>query len=746
MQRSRSNPYRRLPRFPLVHSHGSSAFGGFRRVIIALGIACALVALPLTAVSAADAVNSAGAGVERTPFFIPNSTPTPAPSPSDEPRRGLITSPATTIETSPAGFTPTGTAAISGTRSTGSSVTVELSGGTVICQVPGGPSISWSCGRVPLPDGAGLTLDARETPSDPQADVPATGSVVVDSLAPPTVDGPFDQLTTGIVSGTGRVGSTVAVSVEGAIDSSCGAVPVGSDSSWSCNLAALGGRSKLVRAQQSDIGIGSGSPTAYSNAILVTIDREPADTPVISSPASGSTVVIGALVVAGSGEDAASIDLYVDNVPACSAVVSGTAWTCTVTMLRPGLHDVQAVQRDEAGNFSSPSSAIRVTAEMAASSGPLAPLPPPNTGSTDRPTSAVPPGSATPSMPDPLTSEAPSNFAAPPASPPAINWDAPTDFGSTLTSFANPTTFSNWYTAPLIALVFLSLIALPLRLLLTTLRERLPARKTQFSGRNQAPHRPKDEPDKPPQALWKRMLLPLTAIAVLVIFTGGIDGEVRYIRLLVAVAIGLAVLNVAGAALGARLGATLAKAPTTMRFVPLMFVAAAATAILSRTLQIDPPLIAGVLVAPAFALGVAVRGRATVNMVQVAAVLGLGVLGWIGHGALAAAGITSGAVPSATGLLPAIASETLATLCLAGLGSALVMVLPIASLPGRVIFEWSPLAWVSTVLVVASVAAAITVSAEVSTSLVPLILGALGFAAVSVSVWAWVRYVEPATT
>ena len=133
------------------------------------------------------------------------------------------------------------------------------------------------------------------------------------------------------------------------------------------------------------------------------------------------------------------------------------------------------------------------------------------------------------------------------------------------------------------------------------------------------------------------------------------------------------------------------------------------------------------------------------NMVQVAAVLGLGVLGWIGHGALAAAGITSGAVPSATGLLPAIASETLATLCLAGLGSALVMVLPIASLPGRVIFEWSPLAWVSTVLVVASVAAAITMSAEVSTTLVPLILGALGFAAVSVSVWAWVRYVEPAT-
>ena len=680
-----------------------------------------------------------------------NGTPTPAPSPSDEPRRSLVTSPATTIETSPAGFTPTGTAAISGTRSPGSSVTVELSGGEAICQVPGGPSTSWSCGRVPLPDGAGLTLDARETPSDPQAVVPAIGSVVIDSLAPPTLDGPSNQLTTGIVSGTGRVGATVAVSVEGAVDSSCGAVPVGSDSSWSCNLAAPGGRSKLVRAQQSDIGIGSGSPTAYSNAITVTIDREPAATPVISSPTSGSTVVTGALVVAGYGEDAASIDLYVDNVPACSAIVSGTAWTCTVTMLLPGPHDVQAVQRDEAGNFSSPSSIIRVAAETAASFGPLPPLPPPDTalrpapGPMDGPTSPVPFESAPPSVLDPPTSEVPSYSAAPPASPPAINWAAPTDFGSTLTSFANPTTFSNWYTAPLIALVFLSLIALPLRLLLTALRERLPARRLQFSGRNQATPRLKDEPAEPPQALWRRMLLPLTAIAVLVIFTGGIDGEVRYIRLLVAVAIGLAVLNVAGAALSARLGSTLAKAPTTMRFVPLMFVAAAATAILSRTLQIDPPLIAGVLVAPAFALGVAVRGRATVNMVQVAAVLGLGVLGWIGHSALAAAGVTAGAATFATGLLPAIASETLATLCLAGLGSALIMVLPIASLPGRVIFEWSPLAWVSTVLVVASVAAAITVSAEVSTTLVPLILGALGFAAVSVSVWAWVRYIEPAT-
>ena len=746
-------------------------FGRLGRAALALGVVLAALVMPQLDVSGADASTSAFTGVERTLFTMSASTPIPGSIVARPPGSAP---PATTIQSTPAAYTPTGSARIFGMKSAGSAVTISLASGSTVCTVPADQSTSWDCGIVELPDGSRVRLDAVETPTAPLAVVPASGSITLDSLAPPTLDGPTPRLTTGIVSGTGRPGARVAVSVDGVPDASCGAVTVGPDSSWSCNLASTGGVPQLVRAQQSDAAIGDGSPTAYSNAITVTIDRLPAPAPGIDSPASA--VAGRDLVVTGSGEDAASIDLYLDNVPVCSTTVVGSAWTCVISAVPPGTHDLQAVQRDEAGNFSPPSTVVQVQVGTSAASGPLTPSPPPSDIPSTTPspmdprTNPAPPGRATPATPGPDAEQPgaqqpdaqqpdaqqpdpsgapPTLTAPPPLSPPASNWGAPTKFGSTLTSFVNPASFSSWYTAPLIALVFLSLIALPLRLLASTLHDRLPARRPQVTGRNRfASRTTTDEAVQPVPALWRRMLLPLGATAALVIFTGGIDGEVRYARLFIAVAIGLTVLNIVGGGLGARLGAVLSGHPTVLRFAPLMFVAAAGTAILSRILNMDPPLVAGILVAPAFAIQVAARGRATVNLVQVASVLALGVLGWIGHSALAGTGLTAAATSSAAtssvgGLWMAIASESLATLCLAGLGSALVMVLPIASLPGRVVLEWSAAAWVATVLVVASVAAGIIVSAELATSVVPLILGAITFAVVSVAVWAWVRYVEP---
>ena len=89
--------------------------------------------------------------------------------------------------------------------------------------------------------------------------------------------------------------------------------------------------------------------------------------------------------------------------------------------------------------------------------------------------------------------------------------------------------------------------------------------------------------------------------------------------------------------------------------------------------------------------------------------------------------------------------ETLATLCLAGLGSAMVLMLPLGRLPGRVTLEWSPVAWVVAMAIVTTLSWVIVLGG--SGAAFP-VLGALmlagGFAALSLAVWAWVRYVEPA--
>jgi hypothetical protein len=71
--------------------------------------------------------------------------------------------------------------------------------------------------------------------------------------------------------------------------------------------------------------------------------------------------------------------------------------------------------------------------------------------------------------------------------------------------------------------------------------------------------------------------------------------------------------------------------------------------------------------------------------------------------------------------------------------------LPLGRLPGRVILEWSPVAWVVAMAVVTTLAWVIVLGG--SGAAFP-VLGALlvagGFAALSLAVWAWVRYVEPA--
>ena len=209
------------------------------------------------------------------------------------------------------------------------------------------------------------------------------------------------------------------------------------------------------------------------------------------------------------------------------------------------------------------------------------------------------------------------------------------------------------------------------------------------------------------------------------------QAEARYLRLALAIGIALAILNGAAVLVAKITGAAFGWS-TGIRLAPLLLGIAAVTALVSRAAGIQPPIVVGIVVAVWFTPLVGGRARGIVSLAQVAAIVALGFGAWLAQSALGPVG----------GFLPSLASEALSALCIAALGSAMVMLLPVHRMPGRLIWEWSRAAWAGAILVAATVAGVIIAGG--SGFPVPWVLGgALVFAAVSIAAWAWVRFVEP---
>ena len=153
---------------------------------------------------------------------------------------------------------------------------------------------------------------------------------------------------------------------------------------------------------------------------------------------------------------------------------------------------------------------------------------------------------------------------------------------------------------------------------------------------------------------------------------------------------------------------------------------------MSRAAGFEPPLVAGVVIGMTFGAPLAARARAMVSLSELGAVAGLSILAWIAHGALG----------TVTGFWASFASESAAALCLSGVGSLVILSLPVGRLPGRVILEWSRPAWIATTAASAALAAGVTLGAGVVNVPAMWLLVAAAFAAVSVATWAWFRFVE----
>lgn len=627
-----------------------------------------------------------------------------------------------TVDTPDGSLFP-GTVTVSGSKEEGSRVQVGIIGATPYCISPGvgepPTGETWSCTFSP---GSGTYPLAITQFFDDGSIAPVTLTITVRVLTAPSLTSP--ALTTGLISGAGLDGAGIVVAASGPAGSyngQCTVVQPGGF--WSCPLSLPSGVYDVTVQQAWPVSGDLGPATATQS---ITIDKDPPAAPVITSPATGDTIATQPATYSGTGETGARVDMFVDSVLVCSAVVAGGTWSCAGTGAVAGQRLLQAIQWDPAGNPSAASRAVTVTFAVSPAPptstrpptvpgipGSPAPVPAPSPSQTAPPSTA--PVFPFPLFPPPVGGES--------GLPPGDTWDLPTDYGAAIPAFAS----TDWLRALLLALAFITLVAIPLRLVVASLRGRIELRPRRFAGRNRA----EPEDDTPLFSPWVTAAGALAAAIVLAALAGGVQAEVRYLRLIVAIGIALVIINGVTVAIATKSAARVLGGSAGIRLVPLLLGAAAISALLSRSLGIQPPIIVGVVIA-ATVVNLGTRGAGLTALAQLGSMITLGTLAWLAHSAIG----------PVDGLWGSLLSETLAATCIASLGSVLFLLLPVAGMPGHALLEHSPTAWFGTALV----GGVITSAAIAGGATFPagwLVGAAAVFAAVSVATWGWIRYVEP---
>ncbi|MBD8726582.1 hypothetical protein [Frigoribacterium sp. CFBP 13707] len=696
------------------------------------------------------------------------ASPTPSPAP---PSLGAPpTTPPPTAEPvaptiGPVSDSATGTVLVSGTATPGARVKVSVSGSgtfrTLCDAVTADAEGAWSCSG-PVPTGAGWTATARDLdqPSTPDVD---SGPFSV--LTPPTVRGGL--LVGGKLSGTAAPGATVTVTAGGGARATATA---GGDGSWTTTLPASSfpSGSYTVTATQSSPSVPDVPSSGASSAVSVRVDRDAPAAPRLTSPTAGQRIAAQPVTVTGSGEAGALATVYVDSSPVCQVVVGDGPWSCSTagSDLPLGSHVVQAALVDPAGNYGPPSAGVTVTVVDPASA-----VAPPVVGPTPRP-GATPAPTASPSPAGPSTSAAPVAPGSPGGdggSPtddaaggaggapgtgdgPRGTWATATSFGEHLPTLGQTLAGPAWALAGGLALLFLLLVAAPARLAAASLRGRQRRRRASLTGRNRGVELPTSF-SAATVSPWLPVALALVAGAAVTAVAAGVDDELQYARLALGIVIGLVVINGLGVALPALLVARARGLALRVRMSPRLLLAAVVACAATRALSLDPPLVLGVLLTGALVAVPSSSGRhrgaeaarepdsrdvGVAAAAQLGALVVLGGAAWVLHGVVpgAAAGAGAGAE---------LARETLATVCLAGLGSLVVSLVPLGGLPGRRVWAWSRGAYVGLVVVGVSVAAVVFVGAPTAAfPVVPLVAASAVAALGAVAAWLWLRVVEPA--
>lgn len=751
---------------------------GARTVIL---VALSILTLGLTGV-AAVAVSSPARAATATSGATPPPTANLAP----------VRAPTITVADSDSSH---GTAR--GTATPGDSLRVldPAHPASSLCTATADSSGAWSC-SVMLTSGADQTLTVRDLT---QTALPDVQSAPFSVLTEPVVSTPSGIAVGASVSGTGYAGATVTATVTGTGASSgtnaSVTALVSSSGTWSAILpaATVPTGTYSVSAVQHSSAVPAVPVSSASNTITISVDRSAPAAPVLLRPANGSTVRTQPFTMSGTGETGARVTTYIDSNPVCTAIVTNGRWSCTTAGLEipAGRRVVQAGQRDAAGNYgpASPAATVVFAAQpTSAPSSPSSSSPSPSSPQSG-PQSTAPGSGATPGTGSGGTGgtgsggsgtgtpgagggsgsgaggtgsggtgsggaggtgtggSAGSGSAGAAAGPgslaaqAAASWTAPTGFGHDLPTFAQSISSWAWVWALILGVVFVLLVIVPMRLAATALGGRVAVRTHRLTGRNRAPDERDALPLLPPAAT---VALTILGGAVLVALSFGVDDQVRYLRLVSAIAVGLAVITglgavVPAAVLGRRFGLRLRIGAN-----PRLLVVAGLACLVVRIFDVQPPIVLGVLLVATLVDG---DGR---TLDETGDVRRGGILAATQLGSLA---LVSFAAWFAHGLVPVASSsfavemtrEALATACLGGVGSLVVLLVPIGRLPGRALLSWSKPTLVGLGVVGAALAAVVYAGGSGEAfPVMPLVVAAVVFAVVAVSAWVWVRYVEPA--
>ena len=679
----------------------------------------------------------------------------PAPAPGG-PTLGSPTPVPGSLSISSPGPQTSNTVAVSGGGApTDSRVHVVGPGGVTVCRTTSTSTDgTWSCsGQVA--NGADQPLTARLEGTGTEA------STTVSVLGPPTVQG--GALVLGRVSGTAEPGARVSV---GATGRSTVTGTADGGGAWSVLLPGSGWPSGSydLRVTQSTTTVPA-VPVSGAATARVVVDRTAPAAPVLTAPATDSRLPAGRVTASGTGEAGATVTVYVDGTAVCQSPVSAGTWSCTTDPLPGGRHTVQAAQVDAAGNQGPPGPGVAVLLGTGAATSP-----PGSAGPTPAPTG----GAAPPAAPAPSPTEgAAPDGAVPLPDGPGSGSDAgqvvptPDDgTGTTPSGWAWSTGFGDglpdprsatsggapWVVAALLALAFLLVVVLPSRLVSGLVRGRRRS-AVHVTGRNRTRDVPSSIGALRVDGRVGAVLAVAGAVAAVALAVG-VDGQVRYARLALAVALGLVVLNVVCVVLPAWLVARRHRrdagpgAPplrAVVRVSPLLLVAAGTAALGTRLLSLDPPLVLGVVLTAGVALRPAVAGavlpddrapfgaRRTVALAQVAALVVVPLGAWFVHQAVGAQ----------TGFWHQLGREALATTCLAGLTSLVVALVPVGSSPGRVLWGWHAAVHLGTSVVAVGVAALVVVGPDSTLPVGPAVLAASVGAVVALAAWVWTHWVDP---
>ncbi|WP_461472475.1 Ig-like domain-containing protein [Microbacterium sp. HJ5] len=193
------------------------------------------------------------------------------------------------------------------------------------------------------PESADVTFTVDLTaPGAPIVTAPADGSTTNDATPP--------------VSGTAEPGSTVNVSIDGALAGTAAADPV--TGAWTFQpTTPLGDGAHTASATATDA---AGNTGPVSNTVAFTVDTVVAP-PVITAPADGSSTTDTTPDISGTAEPGSTVTVVIDGATVGTATADPAtgAWTLPlVTPLPDGTHTVTATATDTAGNVSAPSAPV----------------------------------------------------------------------------------------------------------------------------------------------------------------------------------------------------------------------------------------------------------------------------------------------------------------------------------------------------------------------------------------------------